>query len=367
MKCRTKILSLLLITIFLITTFSCQNKSNTSEQADFTESTDSLKCDTISKLPFMEIFVPGEKYDRSDTPLFGQSKYRFTFEQPTQVYSAPGSSSVMQILPPFTSITIEREGIEPQSKEKWYYISFRNANSDIFGYIKDQNIDIGNTGNNFILGTTTYSDKNSSFFKIVYTPRQYSWDVMNINDTLSLKINLYKIEYYNAFFLEYSNVSFQGNPAIVRLYWHHGESCPESEGNVFVVKNKENKLVELPQSVGSGEYGYYTYRKIYLPVKFGNGKTLLVENGDDKNMYNQWDQTTNTISYPTDCNIPLNELIVEIEATEEAKTNKNHEIIEDQNGSPIMEKTHHIVRYYRWTGLAAKLEKTIVYKDSENR
>lgn len=363
-RLKTTLFFILLINI----TFSCR-QSKHSEQNTETVTTATFptadKCDTVANFPYMEIFIPGETAWNSDAYTFGISKYRFTFDKPTQVYAAPDKDAIISILDPFTQITIEREGIEPQSKVKWYYIRYKGSNDrrfyqDTFGYIKGENIDIGNTYNQFILGKNETGDSNHRF-KLVFTPREYASDNVKTSDTLSLDIKLFDIEYYNQYFIEDSRALLKGNPKITRIYWHHGESCPESEGNVFVVKT-DTKLVELPHSYASGEYGFSDYKQIYLPVRFDNGKTLLVANADVRNMYNEYDQTTNTIEYPESSGIPINELIVEIEATEEGKSDENGNILEDKNGSPIMEKTHHIIRYYRWDGKEVKLTKEIVHK-----
>ena len=361
----------IIIGICALLAVGCSNINGSTVSAD--ESTlipESVeKCDTLYLYPYMELYVPGD--DLWDTGISdkGLSKDRFTFDSSTDVYAAPNEKGKkITALPPYTSIAIEREGIDPETSQKWYMIQY-GRNGSNYGYIKDGNLDMGNAYGNFILGKSQLLDTLSEVpvpcFKLIHAARTQVWDNADMEKTISLELNMRGVDYYNHFYMNsLGRTALKENPQIARIYWHHGESCPESYGNLFIAYTKENKLIALPESSGTGEYGSEYYTKVYFPVPFDNGKVLLVENADIKNMYNSWDQTTNTIDYPSECGIPVEELIVAIEADEEGKYDEETgNYVEDENGYPIMEKLKHVVRFYRWNGTNIKLEKEIVHKD----
>ena len=352
----------------LILLSSC---SKSKEQVLAEQTQASMACDTSAHFQYMELFTPGDLLWDSQAYDKGKNMYRFTFENTTKVYCAPNSEgSVIATLAPFSFITLIREGIDPETDIKWYQIKFNNGLGDTYlggvGYIKDENIDLGNTYTQFILGQNsveeTIYDQPGYRFKLVYTPREYSWQPISLSDTLSTVVNLAGIDYYNHFTIEDINTALKGEPKIVKIYWHHGESCPESDGNVFIAKS-DNKLIELIQGFGTGEYGYEEYTKVYFPVKLNNGKTLLIENADVHNMFNEYNQTFNTFDYPSDCGIPIEELIVASEHEAQAKDDGQGNYVEDKNGNPIMETLYKKVRYYHWDGKNIKLAKEIIYKD----
>lgn len=359
-------LTLLFGVLFLLS--SC---SKSKEQVLAEQTQASMACDTSAHFQYMELFTLGDLLWDSQAYDKGKNMYRFTFENTTKVYCAPNSEgSVIATLAPFSFITLIREGIDPETDIKWYQIKFNNGLGDTYlggiGYIKDENIDLGNTYTQFILGQNsveeTIYDQPGYRFKLVYTPREYSWQPISLSDTLSTVVNLAGIDYYNHFTIEDINTALKGEPKIVKIYWHHGESCPESDGNVFIAKS-DNKLIELIQGFGTGEYGYEEYTKVYFPVKLNNGKTLLIENADVHNMFNEYNQTFNTFDYPSDCGIPIEELIVASEHEAQAKDDGQGNYVEDKNGNPIMETLYKKVRYYHWDGKNIKLAKEIIYKD----
>lgn len=346
-------------------TGNVRNSSSLFNTDEITSTNIKIKAESLSKYPYMKRPVLDrylwEDIDQSDLE---KAKYKYTLDRPTNVFNSPVGKSIIYTLPPFTKIRTEREGIEPKTQKKWYYIRFKGKTGKqlkrtIFGYILETNISIGNIGDKWILGKEWMIGDSSTnealpYFSISYISRDNKADTIIPSKVLSLTLNkvLEDITYYNGFSLSEMETALKDAPRIANLYWHHGESCPESEGNVFIVENN-SKLIVLPKYVITGEYGYYDYRKVYIPVKLSNGEIVLGANGDPNEPF----------AYPKGCNIPIDQLIIEEEASEEGIRDDEGKILEDKKGQPIMEKTSQTIRYYRWTGDSVKMEKEIVYKN----
>lgn len=306
----------------------------------------------------------------------GKTPYRTTLHQYTLVYAYPDKKTmVTDTLAPFTNITLLKEGIDPSSNTSWLKVAYGLKKDGVYmenmGYIIDTMLSIGNAKGNtnigsldLILGRSTLLDKD------LKRPRFRLNAVHRINDTNSSKLlkvqsydlNIGAVDYYNHFyFTSVQNNALHKMPNLLRLYWHHGESCPESEGHVFIFAGN-GQMRELISASNTGEAGFYEFTKVYIPLKFNKGKVLLVENGDSEHMFNAWDATLKTIPYPKDCNIPITELIVSVEESGEEKTDAQGNIIIDKNGNTVMLITHKTIRYYRWDGAQLKEVKKIVAK-----
>lgn len=123
-------------------------------------------------------------------------------------------------------------------------------------------------------------------------------------------------------------------------------SCPGTTINVLVVDCGDS-LTTLATSAVMGESTWYESTIVYVPVKFGSGKVLLVANGDVKNIFNGHTAELNTYPYPKDCKVPIEELVVVV--SEAAESEESNEV--DENGFTIEQEPKvnlHKEVYYQW-------------------
>lgn len=307
----------------------------------------------------------------------GNDPGRTTSDKTTIVYSLPNlQAQQITILQPFTPIIFLQEGKHPKTKSNWVKIKYDVQNSagiyvEKKGYIVNPNLSLGKINSNienqnleFILSKSPLldTDLKQPRFRLNAINRFTDINYKQVKSVRTYDLSIGAIEYYNHFYLAgvYNN-GLKQMPNLLRLYWHHGESCPESEGNVFIT-DVNGKMTEIISASSTGEGGFYESTKVYFPVKFSKGKILLVENGDIDNMLDSYTGTLKTIAYPKDCSVPIEELVVAIEEDAEGKTDANGNFIEDKNKEIMMEITHKIIRYYRWDGRKLQQVKKIVVK-----
>ncbi|SOD13333.1 hypothetical protein [Pedobacter xixiisoli] len=307
----------------------------------------------------------------------GKSPERSTINKSTLVYSLPNlKSKQVGDLEAFTPIVLLKEGIHPETKHNWIKIKYdvQNDNGrceERQGYIINKNLSIGNLNANlanenlaFILSKSPLldADLKKPRFRLNAVHRFTDLNYKKVKSVSSYDLSIGAVDYYNHFYLAgvYNNALKQ-MPNLLRLYWHHGESCPESEGNVFIAY-ANGKMSEIINASSTGEGGFYESTKVYIPLKFNKGKILLVENGDSENMLDSYNGTSKTIPYPKDCGIPIEQLVVVIEEDAEGKTDAEGNFIEDKYKETVMVITHKIIRYYRWTGSKLQEVKKVVVK-----
>lgn len=330
----------------------------------------------LTDTSFMQVYCACS-YDQIDGFFDkGRTPARTTLDLPTLVYAYPDKKAmIIDTIAPFTNVTLLKEGIDTSLNIQWIEAAYGFSQNGVYkentGYIIDTLLSIGNVKGNtsaggldLILGRSPLLDKDfkQPRFRLHAVSRANNSNHSKLLKVQSYDLNIGAVDYYNHFYLTsvYNN-ALQQMPNLLRLYWHHGESCPESEGHVFIFAGN-GKMSELISASTTGEAGFYEFTKVYIPLKFNNGKVLLVENGDSEHMFNTWDATLKTIPYPKDCNIPITELIVSVEESGEEKTDAKGNIIIDKNGNTVMLVTHKIIRYYRWDGAQLKEVKKIVIK-----
>lgn len=326
---------------------------------------------------FMQTYC-ANKYDIIDGVFDkGKTTSRITSDKKTVVYALPDLlAKQIDTLETFTQVTYLQEGSKPNTKENWVKISYnarnkQGVNREYTGYIIEQNISFGTVSSysedeslSFILTESPLLDEDLKMPKFRLNAVNRS---ANLNDEKITKISTYDlnigaINNHNHFYLTaVSNHALKNIPNLLRLYWHQGESCPESEGNVFMAY-ANGKMSEIISSSSTGEGVFYETTTVYLPVKFAKGKVLLVENGDSENMLDLYTGTLKTITYPKDCGVPIEQLIVVIEEDAEAKEDAKGEYILNKDKENIMEITHKIIKYYRWDGSKLQQVKKVVVK-----
>ena len=312
----------------------------------------------------------------------GESHNRTTTNTGTSVYTLPNiQSRQIDKLDPFTPILILKEGKQPKTNISWIKIKYEVQNDkgtylEKQGYIINKNLSLSvvnvnatNENLEFILSKSPVldTDLKKPKFRLNAINRFTDLNYKKVKNVRTYDLNIGAIDYYNHFYLaDVYNTALKNMPNLLHLYWHHGESCPESEGNVFIA-DVNGKMSEILSSSNTGEGGFYESTKVYIPIKFNKGKVLLVENGDSQNMLDSYSGTLKTIAYPKDCGIPIEQLVVVIEEDAEGKTDAEGNFIEDKHKEIVMEITHKIIRYYKWDGKKlAEAKKLIIKQRKEN-
>ncbi|MFC3561406.1 hypothetical protein [Pedobacter jamesrossensis] len=331
---------------------------------------------------FMQAYCPNN-YDRIDDFFDkGKTPARTTADKNILVFALPDlQAKQVDKLEHFTDVTYLKEGTNPKTKDNWVKISYKMRDTpgvykNKVGYILEQNISHGTvvsrseTENlSFVLTESPLLDADLKMprFRLNAVNRFTDLNYEKVKSVNTYDLNMSAINFYNHFYLtSINNNAFNNMPNLLRLYWHHGESCPESEGNVFVA-HASGKMSEIISASSTGEGGFYETTKVYLPLKFAKGKVVLVENGDSENMLDSYTGTLKTIPYPKDCGIPIEQLVVVIEEDAEGKTDVDGNFIEDKNKEIIMEITHKVIRYYKWNGSKfLQVKKVVVKQRKEN-
>lgn len=307
----------------------------------------------------------------------GKGHNRTTTGTNILVYTLPDlRSKQIGQLDPFTPILILKEGKHPITSHSWIKIKYEVQNDkgaylEKQGYIIDKNLSLGvvnvnstNENLEFILSKSPLldTDLKRPKFRLNAVHRFTDLNYRKVKSVRNIDLNVGAIDYYNHFYLAdvYHN-GLKNMPNLLRLYWHHGESCPESEGNIFIA-DVNGKMSEIVSASSTGEGGFYESTKVYIPIKFNKGKVLLVENGDSENMLDSYNGKLKTIPYPKDCGIPIEQLVVVIEEDAEGKTDADGNYIEDKYKEIVMEITHKIIRYYKWDGKKLQETKKLVIK-----
>jgi hypothetical protein len=121
----------------------------------------------------------------------------------------------------------------------------------------------------------------------------------------------------------------------------------------LVITDEYGKMSKL---ISSGSYGEedddYT-SKVYLPVTFINGKTLLIENGDAEHVFDMYTGKMHTFPFPKNLPFPRNELIVKKVHSKKGVTDAEDNPIKNKDGSnKVIIKNY--IEYYRWNGKVLK-------------
>lgn len=125
----------------------------------------------------------------------------------------------------------------------------------------------------------------------------------------------------------------------------------------FLVDN--GKLLRLTLAQSGGDGGYSDISEVYLPVRLSNGeKIVLARNGILSVDSNTGE--VQTYPYPSDCGIPIEELVVlESKTQEMLYDEEKREYKLNEDGTMAVGISNLETTYYRWTGTELQKVKTI--------
>ncbi len=150
---------------------------------------------------------------------------------------------------------------------------------------------------------------------------------------------------------EIRNQLFNGldTPGSVIRFATFTQSCPSATYNEYIVIDN-GQFTFVTADMSSGEANLYDAETVYFPLKFSNGKILLVAHGEWEFIFNYDTATLNTFDYPKGIGVPIENLIV--------ITKEHTEEVLDANGEPVMEDEYDYkvkvvkekTRYFKWDG-----------------
>lgn len=266
----------------------------------------------------------------------------------TKLYSKADTNSNHTVLMPASTLYIQEKG--QAQGYNWYYV---NTDANIKGYIKYEDV-IPFRAYNFAANSEYYIWKDfedNHWADSTFVVKQVKGMPLQA-DTLVLT----DMPYYLRVTDTYYNLALKNINKLIDLEFYNAQ-CPGTYVHAFV-GDCGDSLTVIESSFSSGEQSWYDSRVVYLPFKFDNGKVLLVANGDVQNIFNHQTGELNVFPYPTDCGIPIEELIVivnesgEEEVTEAAEEESEQETAEPETAidkEPIL-KIQRSVEYYRWNG-----------------
>lgn len=288
------------------------------------------------------------KCDTISLKLLGISKKRknlVTFKKQTYVYCSPSTESeIIDSLPANKVVTswkpiirtykpknIQRDGKTvtlKKAKENWYEINY-NAQK---GYLFEKELTLKKIKKNILFGEK---------------PNQYKYQLLSFNpknkSSAIDSLELYRNHGYTIELLNYNGLEFC--KGIIR-YHDYRQSCPGTSSTTFIAINNKGEFKKLLASYNGTESSTI----VYFPLKFASGKTLLVTDGNAKQIFNYATGDLNTVDYPKHMGIPVNQLIIQTKVT-------YAEDIEGLSAEEI-EITKSETTYYRWDGNALMKIKT---------
>jgi hypothetical protein len=219
--------------------------------------------------------------------------------------------------------------------EEWYKILYGQNTA----YIKKEDLAIEDYScYNFLVGIKSAKDFRTVELRSFDENKKYS-----IKDTFTFQELM---QGYEIQFIPFNGLKNSGQ--IIR-YRTFRTSCPGAEHNEFVIYS-QNGFTKLLSAISIGEDETFDKETIYLPLKFDNGKILLVANGDLKNIFNVQTTELNVLPYPKKLKVPIEQLIIKTkEYTETILNSKEEPIVENKDKEKvrvIKEKP----KYYKWDG-----------------
>jgi hypothetical protein len=270
-----------------------------------------------------------------------------TFSEKTLIYCNPDTNS--SIVDTFLIATrIRSQELIKNQNIRWYRIILKNKKD---GYIKEENLtnqkfEYHEKKYGFLIGKKTEHEKQ----KQTITFRRYELNthkILESFDTENLS-NDYSIEQIHWTTLKGTPSGYNDSTRIFFCYRTARTSCPGSTTYEFLMDTGE-ELKRVASGFYMGEGNYSNKSTVYIPIRFGNGKIMLVENGDIQHIFNFQTADLNIFPYSEKIGIPITDLIVI----------KNEERIDlvDDNDNPIINpdgsykaKITRSIEYYRWDG-----------------
>ncbi len=248
-----------------------------------------------------------------------------------KLYTSPDTNSkiIWQQKKPFTHRVKPAETGKNQG-EKWYKVVISDT---LKGFIRYQDFVkysfSSHTANYYVVDEKEANGQSN--FKII-TKRKQSIDTF----TVGMPAHYLRVR---------SDYTMIALPHVKKLFNFEffNAQCPGTTINLLIVDCGDS-LTKVANSFSMGESTWSESFIVYIPVKFGNGKILLVANGDVKNIFNGYTAELNIFPYPKNINVPIEELVVIVTENKDAEELENI----DNDNEPELKVTLYKEEYYQW-------------------
>lgn len=342
-----------IVIVYNIILSSCINRQDNIEYAEFSEkpcppavNIDSLKI-VLRKQIREEERMSGYHSSYSDD---GAGKSDFTFSENTPVYAAADTNSTVLALLPFCSEIRRIEGIKSLNAqgERWISVMHPEDVTKI-GYLRDKDLaDYMEKGYDsdygFIVGAsdTLMNEYRLRVIEII----RFSLDDHRILERYKTKYlaSGYRFNRVINSTLSTSQHPDEGNFKALYVYETYRQSCPGGGMKEFILDNG-SKLKQVTTVSSEGEGGFYNIEIAYIPLKFYNGKVLLVADADVQNIFN-WEQADlRVFPYPGGSSIPIEDMVV-IQYVSNGYDDPNIDSDTDPEKAKVITKN----TIYQWNG-----------------
>ena len=295
---------------------------------------------------------------------------------PIELYTQPDTlTPVEEILPAFTpfkrlgyvTITgeVKKPGLKPGDPPytqftsiTWYRIRTDNGKEGYLHYVGDNIAKYTFTDTvrqvKYLVGTYVADRKNHDwkmgFFK-------FDMATQKITDKVSCDLlgeSQEKIELMKK--LPLSNVQLAIN------FSQHADFCGGGESYEIIVDTPTGltKLPECYNSFDDGDYSVVNVDAVYIPVVGGNGQVTLYGNGLMSLPADTAGFKPDTLAYPANAAVPINNVIVRTTELGEMCVDKDGDPITLKNGENKYKTHSKVTTYYHWDGQKA----TVAYKQT---
>lgn len=261
------------------------------------------------------------------------------FTSDCYVYNSPNDTSNIVDTLTFNARIPIIEHIKNKNKE-WYRIS-DNTHS---GYIKKENLSIYSYRySGYLIGYNekdgrsrielkSFANDNGKYIIDSFIFGDYKGDVI-VKD------------------LPFNGLENSGTYIIKYTTLHGGDAT--SYYYEYVAYDIDTRMFKKIVSYSSGYYDMCEFDEeiFYFPMKFDNGKILLVKDADYENIFNTQTAELNILEYPKHINIPIEQLIIKISRDAECVFDSSGSLVIDPSTKAgKMKITESEPVYYRWNG-----------------
>lgn len=295
---------------------------------------DSLKL--VSQLEYRKSLSPTEK---------------FTFSDSGNIFAQPDSTSlVIEKVPRFTKLMIYGDPVY-KNNDEWYYVK---DNGNNWGFIKSEEIALYSLENKRLGYSLIFGIKKNSHFEAEGTAVLYRVNLKDNKILESLDLPLMSTRYVkeiSSSTLKSIQNDYSENTILV--YTTSLEACPGTTIDCFII-DTGTKLQKLAEGISEGEESWSNSAVVYIPLKFGNGKIMLVANGDTENIFDSQTASLRVFPYPNDINVPIENLIVIDYEEGEYELDKGENLIKNEDGTYKMSLIKKSTEFYDWDGKTLK-------------
>ena len=320
---------------------------------DWTNNSDSLIADSI--------YIDTKKTDSSisandNNTLSDTLKWDWNggrshiFSEISHLYINPDTNSKILVSYPFnTQIYGMVENLKI-NKVIWYKI-IREDRS--VGYIREDDFatdrfDFYGADYGFLVGK---KQKTSKPFNTIVAIRRFKsekHEIMENYETSDLSDG-FEISWIKNTTLKGAVISQHRNSRYFFCYRTYMESCPGTTSWEYIIDTGE-KLMQVAVGFSEGEADYSNETSVYLPMRFGNGKILLVKNADVTNIFDSETASLNTLPYSESIGVKIENMVVIKSDDYIYSTDDDKEVIRDKFGYLKIKSNEKSINYFEWDG-----------------